>query len=193
MALKAGKKGVFPFFRKQSGQTAQAGVDAMGRVWYKEAAEYELPVATPTKLGGVNPVAKTDDMTQDVGIDSTGKLFTKAGGGGASSVVVVGDYASATIALTKKSSDSQRTAITDIAPGDVVFIIDSATANIYSGFRYVYVRSGTGFSNVMKIGNDVSPQVNVTPQSNGNLWVTRTTDTWVTVVILRCAYGGYTE
>lgn len=42
-----------------------------------------LPVATPTLLGGVKPIAKTTDMTQDVGIDSEGKLYTKAGGGGA--------------------------------------------------------------------------------------------------------------
>ena len=42
-----------------------------------------IPVATPTLLGGVKPIAKTTDMTQDVGIDSEGKLYTKAGGGGA--------------------------------------------------------------------------------------------------------------
>ena len=38
---------------------------------------YTLPVATPTMLGGVKPVKKTESMTQDVGIDSDGKLFTK--------------------------------------------------------------------------------------------------------------------
>lgn len=42
---------------------------------------YTLPIATPTQLGGVMPVAKTDEMTQEVGIDGNGGLFTKDGGG----------------------------------------------------------------------------------------------------------------
>ena len=44
-----------------------------------------IPVANSTTLGGVMPVTKTDDMTQEVGVDSTGKLYTAPGGGG-------GDY-----------------------------------------------------------------------------------------------------
>lgn len=38
---------------------------------------YTLPIATPEKLGGVKPITKTDDMTQDVGVDENGKLYTK--------------------------------------------------------------------------------------------------------------------
>lgn len=45
---------------------------------------YELPVASPTTLGGVRPAAKTDEMTQAVGVDAEGKLFTAAGSGGGS-------------------------------------------------------------------------------------------------------------
>lgn len=37
---------------------------------------YTLPVASATTLGGVKPSAKTDAMTQDVGIDASGKLYT---------------------------------------------------------------------------------------------------------------------
>lgn len=37
---------------------------------------YTLPVATASKLGGVKPVAKTSDMTQNVGVDANGKLYT---------------------------------------------------------------------------------------------------------------------
>ena len=37
---------------------------------------YTLPVATSTRLGGVKPVAKTTAMTQTVGVDSSGKLYT---------------------------------------------------------------------------------------------------------------------
>lgn len=44
-----------------------------------KAGVYTLPTATSNKLGGVMPVAKTSDMTQEVGVDSTGKLYTKNG------------------------------------------------------------------------------------------------------------------
>lgn len=43
---------------------------------------YKLPVANATTLGGVKPVTATSDMTQDVGVDANGKLFTKPGEGG---------------------------------------------------------------------------------------------------------------
>lgn len=46
---------------------------------------YELPIASATQLGGVMPVAKTDEMTQAVGVDDAGGLWTKAGGGGGES------------------------------------------------------------------------------------------------------------
>lgn len=38
---------------------------------------YTLPVASPTQLGGVKPVAKTDAMTRGVGVDSNGGLYTE--------------------------------------------------------------------------------------------------------------------
>lgn len=43
---------------------------------------YELPIASATQLGGVMPVAKTDEMTQAVGVNAEGRLFTAAGSGG---------------------------------------------------------------------------------------------------------------
>ena len=45
---------------------------------------YELPVASPTTLGGVMPAAKTDEMTQEIGVDADGKLWGPPGGGGES-------------------------------------------------------------------------------------------------------------
>ena len=38
---------------------------------------YTLPIATSEVLGGVKPVSKTDTMTQEVGVDSEGKLYTE--------------------------------------------------------------------------------------------------------------------
>lgn len=42
---------------------------------------YNLPIASPTTLGGVMPAAKTDDMTQSIGVDGAGRLWTSAGSG----------------------------------------------------------------------------------------------------------------
>lgn len=44
---------------------------------------YTLPIASETTLGGVKPVAKTDDMTQSVGVDEAGGLWAVPGSGGA--------------------------------------------------------------------------------------------------------------
>ena len=92
MALKAGRKGVFPFFRKQEGQTTQAGVDEQGRVWYKEGESYTLPVASSTTLGGVKPVAKTSAMTANVGVDENGALFAEGGEAGGLEQIWVNPY-----------------------------------------------------------------------------------------------------
>lgn len=77
--------------------TAQVGqivkvkaVDADGKITETEAVDmpsggtYTLPIASPTVLGGVKPIAKTDEMTQGVGVDATGALWTAAGGSGGS-------------------------------------------------------------------------------------------------------------
>ena len=47
-------------------------------------ATYTLPIASSTVLGGVQPVAKTDAMTQSVGVDEAGALWVAASGGGSS-------------------------------------------------------------------------------------------------------------
>lgn len=56
------------------------GTDKDGDVVTKDVEEFTLEVATETKLGGVKPVTKTDDMTQEVGVDKDGKLFTEQSG-----------------------------------------------------------------------------------------------------------------
>jgi hypothetical protein len=42
----------------------------------KAINEKTFPVATPDVLGGVKPVEKTEAMTQEIGVDEDGKLFT---------------------------------------------------------------------------------------------------------------------
>lgn len=45
---------------------------------------YELPVASEEAIGGVKAIPKTDEMTEQVGIDENGALWYKPGSGGTS-------------------------------------------------------------------------------------------------------------
>ena len=90
-----------------SKHTAKVAVDS-GGVLYAEA--YSLPTAGASTLGGVKPVAKTSAMTQDVGVDSSGKLYTKPGEGAyelptASTTVKGGVMTSAAYSATTHTLD----------------------------------------------------------------------------------------
>lgn len=83
--------------------TAQVGqivkvksVDESGKITETESSDF--PTASPTTLGGVKPIAKTDSMTQEVGIDADGKLYTKpsSSSGGSITFEQDGDYISIT-------------------------------------------------------------------------------------------------
>ena len=60
-----------------------------------EDIEDTLPIATPETLGGVQPVAKSADMTQSVGVDENGGLWTVPGENGGSNEVVLINYTAA--------------------------------------------------------------------------------------------------
>lgn len=60
---------------------------------------YILPTASATVLGGVKPVEKTSAMTQSVGVDANGLLYTapgSSGGGGATITIKTWTEADAT-------------------------------------------------------------------------------------------------
>lgn len=59
---------------------------------------YTLPIASETTLGGVKPVTKTDAMTQSVGVDEAGGLWTAPGGSGGSGGESSGEYSSTVLA-----------------------------------------------------------------------------------------------
>ena len=71
-------------------------VDETGKITETEASDF--PTASPTTLGGVKPIAKTDSMTQEVGIDAEGKLYTRpsSSSGGSITFEQDGDYISIT-------------------------------------------------------------------------------------------------
>jgi len=65
----------------------------------KVPTDYTLPAASATILGGVKPVEKTSAMTQSVGVDANGLLYTAPGsssGGGATITIKTWTEADAT-------------------------------------------------------------------------------------------------
>ena len=64
----------------------------------KVPADYTLPTASASVLGGVKPVEKTSAMTQSVGVDANGLLYTapgSSGGGGATITIKTWTWAEA--------------------------------------------------------------------------------------------------
>lgn len=119
-----------------------------------------IPIANSTTLGGVMPVDKTDDMTQEVGVDSTGKLYTapgSGGGGGGDYLPLNGGNLSGALAVNANTTDKSAmlTVRTDTGYstavlttsgikgenlGPAIFIgpdadLKSATATGFSGIR----------------------------------------------------------
>lgn len=69
-----------------------------------------IPIANSTTLGGVMPVNKTDDMTQEVGVDAKGKLYTTpgsggGGGGGGDYLPLTGGNLSGALAVNASTKD----------------------------------------------------------------------------------------
>ena len=79
---------------------------------------YELPIASPTTLGGVMPAAKTDEMTQAVGVDEAGGLWTA----GAASE---GDWKTKTIMLDEPVSS----VVIDVTGAREVYIFANLSLN----------------------------------------------------------------
>ena len=59
--------------------TGTSTIDVMSQKSVTDALKnLELPIATDSVLGGVKAKAKTEDMTEEVGVDDVGRLFTKS-------------------------------------------------------------------------------------------------------------------
>lgn len=96
---------------------------------------YELPIASATQLGGVMPVAATDEMTQAVGVDAEGKLFTAAGAGGWETLTAEETVlASGTIAADSTGTTNTGISLTDLKSWKtfMVKIINVASGKPYS-------------------------------------------------------------
>lgn len=111
---------------------------------------YELPVATSSALGGVMPVAKTDRMTQPVGVDEDGRLFSVKQANN-SIVVAAADTADA----LKAGADHICTGTND------QIIIQQAIDSLDAGT--VLLLGGT-----YAITSEINPKSNVNIEGSGN-------------------------
>lgn len=79
---------------------------------------YTLPTASPTVLGGVKPIAKTNAMTQGVGVDEAGALWTAAEGGAYKILVnqTLEEAAAVNISMTEEAAECNEYIIHIVSP-----------------------------------------------------------------------------
>ena len=110
-----------------------------------------IPIANSTTLGGVMPVTKTDDMTQEVGVDSEGKLYTAPGSGGGG-VTVVQDLGTSTTAVISQNGINNLLRGNNALLGDISLKSPSTTNTILIGTdSHDY---STGSTNCIAIGTN---------------------------------------
>lgn len=125
MALSAGRKGV-----------ASDQVDSLGKI-----KGLDIPIATPSKAGTVKPVSKTAEMTQDVGIDSAGKLYTEPGASEESLTLLLN--------LDNIYSSTEYDLNDSIANYSKLYCVGVTS---YSGVKYV--STNTYYVDLLSIGDD---------------------------------------
>ena len=153
--------------------TAKVAVDSSG-VLYAEA--YSLPTAGASTLGGVKPVAKTTAMTQEVGVDSSGKLYTKPGEG-AYTLPTASTSALGGIKTSEAYSSTKHTLKVAVNSSGVLYAEAPAAANVsrlYAGTSTTYYAelsstkafapNGTGFN----LGSTSYPWQSVYFAKNGS-------------------------
>lgn len=107
-----------------------------------------MPVASPNTLGGVKPVAKTDDMTQSVGVDSNGALWTEPSDGGIGEWVKnVSALPSDGVYLICNSDDPEQETLDNIT-----WIAYHSANSINNSFLFPYPDGGYYYYRVLKNG-----------------------------------------
>ena len=120
---------------------------------------YTLPIASPTVLGGVQPVAKTDEMTQTVGVDAAGALWTKAGSGESS------DEAFKLIIDTTLTEDVSGLIISEDINGDpfslkelILFVVQPPIVGQTSNNKISFHPNGGGWGAIGEVKIKNSPK-----------------------------------
>jgi hypothetical protein len=129
---------------------------------------YTLPVATSEALGGVMPVNASDDMTQSVGVDPDGKLFTKPASVSSEDIAAaVDEYMEKNPVSTSEwklletkaiaNGDTSVTINFDVAPRKVILsgnIVSDANASLCVVGNYT--KWDSAYNRVIQIANAIN-------------------------------------
>lgn len=118
-----------------------------------DTALQSVPIATSTKVGGVKPASKTTEMTQSVGVDGNGALWTAPGGGGGITNAQVIEKVEQLPTATADSPDFVQT------PDGTLYrkkAVESTGGGASVSYEYVAVQENS--ENVV-IGETMSPPV----------------------------------
>lgn len=120
--------------------------------------DYTLPVASPNTLGGVKPVAKTDDMTQSVGVDSNGALWTEPSDGGSGGL---GALTWNTATLTASSTGTQ----INLNGVYICYILASESGSpvFLLNFGVCCFRTGSSYNNTYQCAISITTDSQATP------------------------------
>lgn len=146
-------------------------------------SSYTLPIASSTQLGGVQPAGKTGDMTQAVGVDEAGGLWTAPGGGGGknsdwkykkinltesvSAINIPFDGAKEVILETYMRMNNADNSLSTGSKTYIVKVNDKSAANITC-----YIRTSglyPSWHRILKVKNQTQ-LFSCGPYANGNLW-----------------------
>lgn len=138
---------------------------------------YTLPIASSTVLGGVQPVSKTDAMTQSVGVDAAGALWVSPGSSGGGSglpeggtpyqyLVTDGD---GNAKWEDRLAYETKPVLTEIAPEETITFTPSSgmmsalwppTFNAVEGSTYIVKFDGTEYEcSCIRLGGEGGPLV----------------------------------
>lgn len=128
-----------------TGATGPAGPQGPEGPTGPAGPSYTLPVATSEVLGGVKPAAKTDEMTQAVGVDAEGGLWALPGGDNGTAELLMD------VTTTERVVHVEQTFETDKSFSMIYGYVyscghaDNSTAN-YSIVVRIYDADGTEYS-----------------------------------------------
>ena len=100
------------------------------------ANKYTLPVANSGTLGGVQPVDKTTDMTQEVGVGANGRLYT------ASSLQEAKDYTDEAIAGFNSYSIEVVDALPESGQEYTFYLVPKESGNGYNKYWWITDKEG---------------------------------------------------
>lgn len=122
---------------------------------------YILPIASSAQLGGVQPAAKTDSMTQEVGVDEAGGLWTAVGGGGGLDdfeLIDTIDWSTEEMAVANAGKTYELSGATDVLVVWTGMVNSTSTlSSLFINFNDLYAPNNNMFVNAVQTGKSGTP------------------------------------